>query len=1171
MRCVACGTDNPTASRFCDQCGAPLSSTCPSCGETNRGDALFCASCGTAFATGARTSDSQPTPAATPTAERRQVSVLFADLVGFTDFAEGRDPEQVRAFQDRYFTAASEAIERHGGTVEKFIGDAVMAVWGTPVAHEDDAQRAVRAGLEVVDAVRALGHDLDARAGVVTAEAAVSVGAANQGMVAGDMVNTASRLQSAAGPGQVLADQGTVQAAASAIGFEPIDDLTLKGKAAPVRAWRATHIQGARAADLVQPPFVGRVEELRRLKELLHATGRDRRLRFVSIIGPAGIGKTRLVEELGSYATGITDDIYWHVGRAPSYGEGLAFWALGEMVRRRTGLAEGDDEATTRKSVAATVANYVADPDERSWIEGALLPLLGIGESASSESLFPAWRTFFERIAERGTVLLVFEDLQWADSGTFEFIEHLLDWSRNQPILLIGLARPELADQRPGWGTTRSSSTSMALEPMPETDMRELLSGMLPGLPEPQIATIVGRAEGMPLYAVEMVRALLSEGRIERRGDAFAPVGELDELPIPTTLRSLIASRLDALDADDRALLQQASVLGLAFEPDALASVSGRSTAEVEPRLRALVRREFLEIEADPRSPERGQYRFVQSLIREVAYDTLAMRERRARHLAAARHLEASATDEVAGALASHYLAAFHASDEGPEADAVAAQARVSLRAAADRAVSLGAHAQAVTNLEHALSITTDPRERADLLTRAATSAAAAALPTAAEYAREAVELCGAIDDREATLRAIALHADVLIDASRVTEAAAVVEAAAGTLGDIASWGEPEAAIKATEARAHMRMEASEMAIAAADQALVVAERLGLARLAASAMINKGSALSMMGHAMEGAALLEGGIQLAEGEGLTHLELRARHNLASTVSDNEPLRALEVAKAGLASARRVGDIQQVRGFVTLIGDFGFPTGRRDEWSAILELIAEAEALSDTGVERLSLLYNRTFAAAARGEVVEDELARLERYVEESGDPRAATWAVDARARAHFAAGRHAEAAAAARKVVEIDQWAAIYLGPLLATSSVLAGDVASARWARDMQAKAPGFGAWSRSLRSRADAIVAAGEGRVDDAIASFTESMADSRRIGLVLDAAFCALDAVLLLPDEPRARAFAPDARAVFDGIGAMALVAQLDAALTHSVEAPSSAPAASAASPAVADGSA
>jgi class 3 adenylate cyclase len=595
------------------------------------------------------------------------VTVLFTDLVGFTSFADGRDPERVRSQQQRYFDAASDAVTRHGGTVEKFIGDAVMAVWGTPIAREDDAQRAVRAGLEVVKAVEGLGHELAARAGIVTSQAAVTVGATDQAMVAGDMVNTAARLQASAEPGEVLADHPTVQAASGVIAFEPADERALRGKAAPMGTWRAVRVRASRATDVVEPPFVGRDDELRRLKDVLHATGRDRRVRLVSITGPAGVGKSRLVEELAGYARGLAGVTSWHTGRSPSYGEGIAFWALGEMVRRCAGLAEADEPEATRARIEATVREVVADPAEREWIRSALLALLGIAEgSEGGDSLFPAWRTFFERIAARASAVLVFEDLHWADAGTLEFIEHLLDWSRTQPILVVTVARPDLLDTRPGWGN-RSNATSIMLQRLGHGEMQELLAGLLPGLPQQQIDEVVARSEGMPLYAVEMVRALLADGQIQRVGTVFELTGELGAIPIPASLRSLLAARLDSLAPDDRLLLRHASVVGLSFAADALAAVTGRSESDLAQRLRDLVRRELLEIEVDARSPERGQYRFVQSLIREVAYETLGLRERRARHLAAARHVEAVGSDEAAGALASHYLAAYRASEEGSE------------------------------------------------------------------------------------------------------------------------------------------------------------------------------------------------------------------------------------------------------------------------------------------------------------------------------------------------------------------------------------------------------------------------------------------------------------------------------------------------------------------------
>ncbi|MEO7119012.1 MAG: adenylate/guanylate cyclase domain-containing protein, partial [Candidatus Limnocylindrales bacterium] len=352
MTCPTCGTENLAGAKFCMECASPLAAGCPNCGFVNLPGAKFCSDCaapllaspatgGTTRATtapGAAPRRTAPgTAAADAGAERRVVSVLFADLVGFTPFAEERDAEDVRETLTRYFDLAREVIERYGGTVEKFIGDAVMAVWGAPTAEEDDAERAVRAALDLVDAVRSLGPTIQARAGVLTGEAAVTIGATNQGMVAGDLVNTAARLQSAAQPGTVLVGEATQRAALRAIVFEEAGEQDLKGKSAPINAWRAIRVVAQRGgrgrSDTLEAPFVGRDEEMRLLKDLFHATNREGRPRLVSIIGPGGIGKSRLAWEFLKYIDGLLEQVWWHDGRSPAYGDGVSFWALGEMVR----------------------------------------------------------------------------------------------------------------------------------------------------------------------------------------------------------------------------------------------------------------------------------------------------------------------------------------------------------------------------------------------------------------------------------------------------------------------------------------------------------------------------------------------------------------------------------------------------------------------------------------------------------------------------------------------------------------------------------------------------------------------------------------------------------------------------------------------------------------------
>jgi class 3 adenylate cyclase/tetratricopeptide (TPR) repeat protein len=856
--------------------------------------AKFCGECGTpAAAISAGASLRPDTPRATaehvPVAERRLVSILFADLVGFTTLAEGRDAEDTRELLTRYFDLARDVIGRYGGTVEKFIGDAVMAVWGAPIAHEDDAERAVRAGLELVDAVKALSPGIAARAAVMTGEAAVTLGATNQGMVAGDLVNTASRLQSAATPGTVLVGEATERAASRAIAFEPAGEQLLKGKSSPVPAWRAlrviAQVGGRNRADTLEAPFVGRDGELRLIKDLFHATAREHRARLVSVIGPAGIGKTRLAWEFSKYRDGLVEEVWFHDGRSPAYGEGISFWALGEMIRGRAGLLETDDEATTRGKIAEAVEGLVPDEGERRWIGSALLALLGFDAgSVASDELFAAWRTFFERMASSSPVVMVFEDFHYADSGLIDFVDHLLEWSRTFPIYVLTLSRPELVERRPDWGAGKRSFTSIVLEPLPNAAMHELLSGLVPGLPDSAERAIVARADGIPLYAIETVRMLLSEGKLTLDGGVFRSTGDLTSLSVPETLTALIASRLDALPSEDRTLASDAAVLGQSFTLAGISSVSGLDEADLATRLHSLVRREILTLDSDPRSPERGQYAFVQALIREVAYNALAKRDRKNRHLAAARFFESLETDEIAAGLAGHYLAAYRNAAEGAEADAVAAQARIALKAAAQRAIALGSYTQALTFIEQALTVTTDPAESADLLERAGDSALAAGKYEVAEaHVRRAIAAQRELGARPSAAGATASLGRVLLWGYRTTEALALLEPAAAEFSDLAA--DPAGiALGGQLARAYFMVEDNRRAIEVADRVLEAAEHADLRAIVADTLVTRGTALLDLGQAIEGFGALRTGADLAEANGLWETVLRAINNRAEFVT-----------------------------------------------------------------------------------------------------------------------------------------------------------------------------------------------------------------------------------------------------------------------------------------------
>jgi len=731
VNCPSCGAENPAGQRFCGSCGTALAQTCASCGAANPPGQRFCGECGTALGGAAAAPAAAVPAAAVPAAERRLVSVLFADLVGFTTLSESRDAEEVRELLSRYFDTCRRLIELYGGTVEKFIGDAVMAVWGTPVATEDDAERAVRAALDLVTAVGALGEELGAenlraRAGVLTGEAAVTLGATGQGMVAGDLVNTASRVQSVAEPGTVFVGEATRRAAEQTVVFEDAGSFELKGKEGETPLWRALRVVSGRSGSLksqgLEAPFVGRDRELRQIKELFHTTADEKRAQLVSVTGIAGIGKSRLSWEFYKYFDGIEQIVYWHRGRCLAYGDGVTYWALADMVRMRCGIAEDDESAAALAKLHATLDEHLLDADDRAFVEPRLAQLLGLGdhETRERQELFGAWRLFFERLAEVYPTVLAFEDMQWADSSLLDFIEYLLESSRNHPIFVVTLARPELAERRPTWGAGHRNFSSIYLEPLSEGAMVELLTGLVPGLPATLRDQILARAEGIPLYAVETVRMLLDRGLLAEDASSYRVVGEVESLAIPETLQALAAARLDTLSADERRVVQDASVLGKTFTLAALGALTGLGREELEPMLAGLVRKELLGLQADPRSPEHGQYGFLQDLIRQVAYDTLAKRDRRDKHLAAAEHLAGSITEEeVAEVVASHLVEAYRLDPDADDAPELRERARRALLVGAERAAALGAAGEAARFFEQAAELAASTSDQAAALLRA--------------------------------------------------------------------------------------------------------------------------------------------------------------------------------------------------------------------------------------------------------------------------------------------------------------------------------------------------------------------------------------------------------------------------------------------------------------------
>jgi class 3 adenylate cyclase/tetratricopeptide (TPR) repeat protein len=975
--CPACGSHNEAGRKFCGECGASLALACPACGAPNAPGVKFCGECGTRMSAAAPAAPAAAPERAGPVAERRLVSVLFADLVGFTTLSERRDAEEVRELLSRYFETSRRLIERYGGTVEKFIGDAVMAVWGAPVANEDDAERAVRTALDLVAAVSALGDELAApglrlRAGVLTGEAAVTLGAHGQGMVAGDLVNSASRVQSRAEPGTVLVGEATRRASAAAIAYEDAGRHEVKGRDEPLRLFRALRVIAARRGEGralgLESPLIGRDREVHLIKELFHATAEEHRARLVSVVGLAGTGKSRLAWEFEKYIDGLADTVYWHRGRCLAYGEGVAFWALAEMVRMRARIAEDDPPGTALGKLRETLAGEVPEPAEREFLEPRLAHLLGLADrmAPDKEDLFSAWRLFFERMAARHSVVLLFEDLQWADEGLLDFVEYLLDWSRAHPIYVLTLARPDLIERRAGWGAGRRDFTSLFLEPLAAAEIEALLAGLVPGLPRELRDRIVERSEGVPLYAVETVRMLIDRGLLVREGDEYRPSGAVELLDVPETLQGLVAARLDGLEPAERRLVEDAAVLGRMFTRAGLAALSGRDEAGLEPLVASLLRKEILTVQTEPLSPERGQLAFVQDLLRRVAYDTLSLRERKARHLAAAAHFErewAGEESEIVAVLAAHYLDAYRAGPGDADSDELRRRARERLEQAAERAASLAANEEARGYYEQAAQLAETALGRAGLLERAG---------------RAGIQ-SGAFEE---AMRRFTEASGILEEEGEQAAAAWVAARAAVGLSFIGGMGEALERMRsaydslraqpASADLAYVAAERGRLATFAGDhhtgsemieQALDLAESLDLPEVLAEALVTKGVLLWRRPH--EAQALTREGLAIALEHGLIASALRAQYNLSGLLMEyNRFGDARTVLDESLALARRRGDRSFEARLLTQLAEV---LVNLSEWDAALACLADApENLHTETLTLTASLASVSRVGAARG-------------------------------------------------------------------------------------------------------------------------------------------------------------------------------------------------------------
>ncbi|HJP72448.1 MAG TPA: adenylate/guanylate cyclase domain-containing protein [Candidatus Limnocylindria bacterium] len=675
MNCGSCGAAIEPGARFCASCGAPVAaSACRNCGAELAPGARFCASCGTAVEDGGRPQ--------TADRERKVATLVFADLVGYTSLNEGHDPEIIEAVVGRAFDRLSAEVERYEGLVEKFAGDAMLAVFGVPTVHEDDAERAVRAAFEMQQAMVELGAQLTAegrpqlqlRIGIETGEVLANRQRATTDrdrIVTGDAVNSAARLEQAAQPGEIVVGPATYAATRDVVDYEELPAQALKGKALPIAAWRATRVRaghrGRRATLGLEAPMVGRDEELTLLKETVRRTATEGRPHLVTVLGSAGVGKSRLTWELEKYLDGLPDNFHWRKGRCLAYAQ-ASYSALADAVAADASVLEDDPPDAVEAKVDARLvdlAGGTAPPE----VGAAIRVLLGLSasESLPKVELFEAWRMYLELVARRYPLVLVLEDIHWADEGLLDFIEFLARWA-DAPIMLLCLARHELLERRSSWAGGLPNATSIVLEPLSAQESGRLLSGLLgAALPAELERRVIEVSEGNPLFAEELVRLFVDRGVVRHTESGWEQAQPIEEVEIPQSIQALLAARLDSLPAEEKRLSQDAAVVGRIFWDRLLAHLAGQSPAATVGLLRSLRVKELVV----PREPstltDAQEYAFRHVLIRDVAYDSLPKLERARKHREVAEWAEerlGERADEVVELLAAHYWSALRYEEE---------------------------------------------------------------------------------------------------------------------------------------------------------------------------------------------------------------------------------------------------------------------------------------------------------------------------------------------------------------------------------------------------------------------------------------------------------------------------------------------------------------------------
>jgi class 3 adenylate cyclase/tetratricopeptide (TPR) repeat protein len=894
------------------------------------------------------------------------VSVLFCDLVGFTATSEASDPEDVQARIERYHRKLRAQIEAYGGTVEKFIGDAVMAVFGAPVSHEDDPERAVRAGLEILRAIEELneedpGLDLSVRVGVNTGEAVVALHARpeqGEGMVAGDVVNTAARIQAAAPVGAVAVGEETFRQTERVILYEPLPAADAKGKAEPIALYRAVEPRGRFGADLIrthESPFVGREVEKTLLQGLFERSVRDSSVQLVTLVGEPGVGKSRLVAELFGHLDDAPELVTWRQGRCLPYGEGITFWALGEILKAHAGIYESDaPDAAARK-----LDLMLSDTEDRPWLRARLLPLLGIdsGQAPSRDESFTAWLRFIEQIASTGPTVIVVEDLHWADPALLDFLAHLAEWSQGVPLLLVCTARPELFEKHSAWAGGLRNVQTISLSPLSEAETSLLVTALLEhDVSDDVRKALLDRAGGNPFYAEEFVRLLADRGLDD--GMAF-----------PDSVQSLIAARLDTLSPDRKALLHDAAVVGKVFWSGALAAMGDRPLEEVEQALHELLRKELVRPSRTSTMEGESEYAFWHALVRDVAYGQTARGDRARRHRSAAAWLEEKAgerVEDLAEVLAHHYLQALELTEAaGDAAGELGPAARRYLALAGERALGLDT-ARAEELLRQALTLCgEDDPERPELMTRFASALLQRGnVREAAETLDRALELLRVAGNPEATARALMLRSEVAKGNAEAghpeyaREAIALLEAGPPTAALVDAHVQLASSLHITGALAE--------AVEATDRAIQLAEQLSLP-VPARAHSIRGVCRAFLGD-RAGLAEMDTAEQLllGQGAGAEVARLMNHYAIVRYVLDG-PAAAIADFEHGVSFSRERGLIQLGTLMEVNLVETLAETGRVEEaLERTTRLAIEAEA-SGNALAQQQATMTQAIILTARGD------------------------------------------------------------------------------------------------------------------------------------------------------------------------------------------------------------